>query len=717
MLVALPSAIAFGVAVYSLLGPEYVASGVRSGILGAIVLGLVASFVGGAPRLISAPCAPAAAVLAALCTETLSGVKGPVPPDRLAVVLVLVALFSGLLQAVYGMSGGGRLIKYIPFPVVSGYLSAVGVIIFLGQFPKFLGLGGGVPLLTGLNSPSLWQWPAIVVGMATIAGVLLAPRITRRVPAPIIGLSIGVAVYFLLGLLRPELLTLEKNKLVIGPIGGDLSHIVAGFAGPWHAITGMRLADFALLAVPAITLSVLLSVDTLKTCVVVDALTRTRHDSNRVLLAQGIGNSLSACVGGMPGAGTMGATLVNLESGGRTRLSGMLEGGFVLAAFLLFGQWIAWVPVAGLAGILLVVAVRMVDWGSFKLLRQRATMLDFTVIATVVVVAVSTNLIAAAGAGVAFAIVLFLREQIQTTVIRRKLSGDQISSKQHRLPEDVATLQRCGSQTTVCELQGNLFFGTTDQLYNELAQELKSCRYLILDLRRVKSVDFSAAHLLEQFEARLAERKGYLIFSRLPASLPSGHNLEDYFTHVGVMRPNVRTFGSLDDALQWVEDRILAEETPDRADEARPLALAEFDLFREFEADQTIKFVAGCVEELSYPAGATIFESGSTDDRLFLVRSGVVRMVLHLRDTGYHNLAAMGRGHFFGEMAFLHEGQRSASAVATSDVQLYAISRKAFDQLSHRDPLVGVKVFARLARTLARRLRRTDMELRALYEW
>ena len=124
------------------------------------------------------------------------------------------------------------------------------------------------------------------------------------------------------------------------------------------------------------------------------------------------------------------------------------------------------VPVAALAGILLVVAVRMVDWGSFQLLRQRATMLDFTVIATVVVVAVSTNLIAAAGAGVAFAIVLFLREQIQTSVIRRKVTGEQMSSKLHRLPEDQALLKSYGAQTVVCELQGNLFFGTTDQLYN-----------------------------------------------------------------------------------------------------------------------------------------------------------------------------------------------------------------------------------------------------------
>ncbi len=719
MLVALPSAIAFGVAVYALLGAEYVALGVRAGIMGAIVLGLVAAFIGGSPRLISAPCAPAAAVLAALITESLSAGATPVTPERLVVMLIMVALFSGALQTAYGLSGGGKLIKYIPYPVVSGYLSAVGVIIFLGQLPKFLGLPKEVGLFAGVTSPALWQVPAVIVGLTTIAGVLIAPKITRRIPAPIIGLIAGLAAYFLLATGRPELLDVTHNKLVIGPIGGDLGSILSGLAGPWAAITGVRFADLKALAVPAITLSVLLSVDTLKTCVVVDALTRSRHDSNRTLLGQGIGNLASAFVGGLPGAGTMGATLVNLESGGRTRLSGMLEGLFVLAAFFIFGRWIAWVPVSALAGILLVVAVRMVDWHSFQLLRQKMTVLDFCVIATVVIVAVSTNLIAAAGSGVALAIVLFIREQIQGSVIRRKVSGSEISSKQHRLPEDQAVLKRCGSQTAVCELQGNLFFGTTDQLYTELESDLKRCRYLILDLRRVRSVDFSAAHLLEQFEARLADRGGYLLFSRLPETLPSGQNLAEYFTHVGVMqsRPNVLKFETLDDALLWVEERILIDEKQTPGENEGALDLGDFDLLREFAADQTLGAVAASVEERSFAAGDTIFLSGDADDELFLIRQGIVRIVLPLRDGGYHNLASFGRGNFFGEMAFLDSGTRSATAVATSATNLFVISRKRFDATSRQDPIVGVKIFARLARALAIRLRHTDTEMRALFEW
>ncbi|MEI6106028.1 MAG: SulP family inorganic anion transporter [Opitutae bacterium] len=709
MLVALPSSIAYGVAVYTLLGPEYVGHGVRTGIVGAIVLGLVATALGGAPRLISAPCAPAGAILASLAGGLLASSGGPVPPERIVALLLLLALMSGGLQVLYGLAGGGKLIKYIPYPVVSGYLSGVGVLIFLSQLPKFLGVAAAQ-----VRSPGLWQGPALIVGVVTIGGVLLGPKLTRLVPATIMGLGAGVLAYFGVAWFRPGLLQLAHNPLIIGPVGSGDSGVFAGLTQVVPALASLHLADLPLLAVPAITLSVLLSVDTLKTCVVVDSLTRSRHDSNRTLLGQGAGNLVSALVGGMPGAGTMGATLVSVESGGRTRLAGLLEGAFVLLAALVLGTWIAWVPVAALAGILLVVAVRMFDWHSFHLLRQKSTMLDFAVIATVVIVAVAANLIAAAGAGVGLAMLLFIREQIRGSVIRRKVAGNRVSSTQHRLPAQQALLEQHGGQIIVCELQGSLFFGTTDQLRTELEPDLKHCRYLILDLRRVQSMDYTAAHLFKQFETTLAERSGALLFSRLPAR----RDLQDYFAQVGVLQANTgaRKFETLDDALQWAEDQILADLGSAHPYGETPLELVEFDLCREFTADQTLAALAACTEARSYAAGEEIFRGGDPADELFLIRRGVVRITLPLGGGAYHNLASFGRGNFFGEVAFLDRGKRSANAVATTAVDLFVLSRSRFDEASRAQPLVGVKVFARLARALALRLRHTDGELRAFYD-
>lgn len=708
MLVALPSSIAYGVAVYALIGPEYTGHGVRTGIVGAIVLGLVASAIGGAPRLISAPCAPAGAVLASLATGLLATGGAAATPERILVLLALVAVLSGALQLGYGLVGGGRLIKYIPYPVVSGYLSGVGVLIFLSQVPKLLGLPG-----KHLAAPDLWSGPAIIVGAVTIAGVLLAPKVTRAVPATIQGLAAGLLAYFAVGAFRPELLTVTGNPLVIGPVGEGPGSLLSGLTAIWPALAALRWSDLPALAVPALTLSVLLSVDTLKTCVVVDSLTRSRHDSNRTLIGQGAGNLVSACLGGMPGAGTMGATLVSVESGGRTRLSGMLEGAFVLLAALLLGRWIAWVPVAALAGILIVVAVRMFDWGSFRLLRQKSTMLDFAVIATVVVTAVAVNLIAAAGAGVALAMLLFIREQIRGSVIRRKAAGNRMSSTQHRSPADQALLEQHGAQITVCELQGSLFFGTTDQLRTELASDLRHCRWLILDLRRVTAMDYTAAHLFAEFETDLAERGGGLLFSRLPAR----RELREYFDQAGRLGygGSQRKFETLDDALQWAEDRVIADVRPAGPAAEAPLALAEFDLCREFEADHTLTALADCAVPRTCAVGETIFKAGDIGDELYLIRRGIVRIVLPLGGT-HHNLASFGRGNFFGEIAFLDRGARTANAIATTVVDLFVISRARIDEMSRAQPVIGVKVFARLARSLALRLRRTDAELRTFYD-
>lgn len=708
MLVALPSAIAYGVAVYALLGPDYVSHGVRTGIIGAAVLGFVTAAMGGAPRLISAPCAPAGAVLASLAVGMLATGDTAVTPERIILLLAVVAVLSGVLQLGYGLAGGGRLIKFIPYPVVSGYLSGVGAIIFLGQLPKLLGLPG-----KHLAAPALWSGPAIIVGLITIAGVLLAPRVTKAVPATILGLAAGVLAYFGLATLRPELLTLDRNPLLLGPMGGGARGLFGGQTGMWAACVGLTWTDLRLLIPPAVTLSVLLSVDTLKTCVVVDSLTHTRHDSNRTLIGQGTGNLISALLGGMPGAGTMGATLVSVESGGRTRLSGLCEGMFVLMTALLLAQWLAWVPVAALAGILIVVAVRMFDWGSFHLLKQRSTMLDFAVIATVIVVAVGDNLIAAAGAGVGLAMLLFIRDQIRSPVIRRKIDGTGISSTQHRAPADQSLLQPHRALITVCELQGSLFFGTTDQLRTELTPVLPHCRWLILDLRRVTAMDYTAAHLFAELNTDLNAQRGGLLFSRLPTR----RDLRNYIEQIGVLgaKTTARRFETLDDALCWAEDRVLAALRPAPTDTETPLQLAEFELCRAMDSDQTLSALATCAEPRSYAAGDAIFRAGEVSDEMFLIRRGIVRIVLPAGVT-HHNLASFGRGNFFGELAFLDRGNRSADAIAVTPVDLFVLSRARFDELSRAQPLIGVKIFARIARTLALRLRRSDQELRTYYD-
>lgn len=716
MLVAFPSAVAFGLLAFAPLGPEYKAIGAMSGIIGAVVMGILVPSTFGAPRLISAPCAPAAAILSAFVFQMTTQYSGKFDPGAIVLLVTLLAVLTGAFQIAFGLIGGGRLVKYIPFPVVTGYLSGVGILIIASQVPKFLGATGGVSLVTALENPHSWNTYAIAVGAVAMALMILAGQITRAIPSPVIALIGGVGAYFSLAQFHPELLTVQDNPLLIGYItagsGGDFGHQILA---RWGRLSGVSLEMLGTIFMPALTLSVLLSIDTLKTCVIVDAITGSRHDSNNELKAQGVGNLASALFGGMSGAGTLGATLVNISSGGHSSRSSVMEGVMCLLALLFFGGVIAWIPIGALAGILIVVGARMIDRDSLRLLKQKSTILDFAVIVAVIVTAVMFNLMAAAGAGLALAIILFIRDQTRGSVIRRRYRGNQVFSKKYRLARELDILEKEGDQTAVFELQGALFFGTTDQLFTEVEPFIGKCPFIIFDMRRVQSVDFTAAHMIEQIKHRINKAGGAFIITNLTSILPTGQNLHIYFDQVGLVHPEAKleVFLDINDALEWAEEKILSRHAGFGPGGERLLELGEVLLF-EGATPRLIETLRPYVKKRSYKSQEKIFLHGDEGDDIFIIRMGIVRIVLPLEGGAIHHLASFGRGDFFGEVAFLDQQKRSADAIAETDTQIYSISRKDFNQAGEAEPRISAQVFSSLAHVLAVRLRRADVEIRDL---
>ena len=716
MLVALPSAIAFGVTIYASIGPAYAGLGALAGILGATALGLVAPSLGGTNRLITAPCAPAAAVLSAFAIEL---VQHDVDPMFIVLMLTALGLVAGLIQLLLGFMGIGSLIKYIPFPVVSGYLTGVGLIIIGSQIPKLLGAFGGQSLWRTLISPETWQWQSALIGVVTASVMLGAPLLTRAVPAAILGLLAGVLTYFgLAHFVDPSMLVLEGNKLIIGPLGGSASSMFEAITGRWRDIGELKLSQIGSLMGTALTLAVLLSIDTLKTAVVLDALTRSRHDSNRELVAQGLGNVASACAGGMPGAGQMGATLVNLASGGQTRVSGVVEGVLSLIAFLALGAFIAWIPVAALAGILIVVGIRMIDSHSLHLLQSQWTMLDFAVIVVVVGVALGYSLIAASAVGIALAMLLFIREQLGSTIIRTKVDGGNRFSKRIRLGHEMDLLERRGDRTVIVELQGSLFFGTKDQLYSSLEPELGKRTYIVLDMRRVQSVDVTAVHLLTQIRDSLIERGAFLIFSDLTHTLPNGRNIADLFDQMGLTTTTdyVKVFPVLDDAVEWVEDQLLGDNLLQAA-ELPPLEIYELDVFSDAKEEALIALVE-CLQRRSVAKDDRVFSSGDPADQLYLIRKGAVRITVPVpgKDISRHRLT-YGRGDFFGGLSFISRASHfSSDATAVEDTELYVLRREDFEMLREQHRRLAFHLIEALARVLAMRLSYADKELLAMQD-
>jgi SulP family sulfate permease len=716
MLVAFPAAIAFGVTIFSPLGGDMAAQGAIAGIVGAIAFGLVAPLMGGSSRLISAPCAPAAAVLSALAIEY---THAKMAPGSVVLLLSLIGLLAGGVQITLGAVRIGKLIKYIPFPVVSGYLCGVGLIIIGGQIPKFLGAPSGTAWTDAVISPSLWNWHSLLVGVVVIAAMILTPRLTHRVPSAIVALAAGIGCYLLQGLANPALLNTDGNPLLIGTLTSGDGGMIDGALQHWKAIGGLGFGMALKVVVPALTLAVLLSIDTLKTCLVIDALTSSQHNPNRELIGQGLANMASALMGGVPGSGTMGPSLVNVSSGGKTRASALAAGGFSLAAYLVLSPLVAWVPVAALAAILIVVGLRMIDWHSLAFFFTPSTRFDFLVIISVILVALFGNLIAASGVGVALSILLFIREQTRSSVVRHRIDGTEMFSKRSRSRKDMELLAREGADTVVFELQGSLFFGTANQLFQALEPESHERRYVILSMRRVQSLDITATHVLEQIKDRLEEHDGYLVFCDIPKGLPSGLKMKRFLKETGVVRPTNKAvaFRHLDEALEWVEARKLGLPAPGEEalgeEERPPLALKEMRIFSAC-ADDALAALLAVVEERSVKADKKVFKAGEGDEALFLVRRGTVKVEAPVGKKESYHLATCGPGEIVGGMGFIANRGHATDGLAIEDTDVYVLTRAKFDELEKLYPELALVILEAVALGLAGRLRVTIGELQAL---
>ena len=715
MLVALPASVAFGVTVYAAVAPHYATFGALAGVLGAMALGLIAPTFGGTDRLITSPCAPAAAVLSAFAIEM---VREGVAPGSIVLMMTVLGILTGAIQILIGFLGAGRLIKFIPYPVSSGYQSGVGLIIIGSQISKITGVETGAGWFEVLLSPQLWDWRGLAIGGVTVVVMFVSGRFVKSIPPTITGIVAGVLTYAGIAATDPSMLELEGNTLIIGALRATGEGYIGLITDRWFQIGELKLSQIAGLVGSAITLAALLSIDTLKTCVVLDQLTRTRHDSDRELAAQGLGNIVASTIGGMPGAGTMGASMVCYSSGGKTRISGIVSGILTVIVVLALGAFVAWIPVATLSGVLIVVGMRMLDTGPLRFLESRSTILDFSVVLAVVGVALTVGLIAASIVGVALSILLFLREQVGGTVVRRKSFVGERSSAWYRPENEMRILEKKGQSAIIFELQGSLFFGTAQQLYMALEPEFLTTDYVILDMQRVQSIDVTAANTLNLLRDVLAERNVPLLLSNVRENLPNVRNMREFLELSGLKSEenSVIFLPTLEAAIEWVEDRLLGDRETSPMDDSPPLELHEIELFKGSKPDTLVDLEA-CLEKRSWKAGETIFSCGDPSTDLYLIRKGEVKVVGSVgRGGSIKHIATYGKGDFLGGQAFLDNRPRSNDAIATKGCDMYLLSLDKYNFLAEEHKRIALTLMTKLACLLAIRLRHTNDELTLLQD-
>lgn len=477
--IALPLALAFGV--QSGLGAE-------AGLYGAIAAGIVAAIFGGTATQVTGPTGPMTVVSATVVSLAIVREGGL----ENAFGLILLTFFAaGVFQILFGFLGVAKYVRYFPYPVVSGFMSGVGLIIVVLQIWPLLGSASPkstLDVFLRIDEPlSAIDGAAVTVGLITVAAFYALPRLTSAIPAALGALIVGTLSARVLGLDVPT----------IGDIPQGLPTLQIA------EMFGIDPSDLVLVIEYGLILAVLGSIDSLLTSVIADNITRTKHDSNRELIGQGLGNMAAALIGGLPGAGATKGTVVNIDAGGRTRRSGALHGLFLLIMLLGAGSLVAEVPLAVLAGILIPIGFAIVDMKGIRHLRS-VPKADAAVLVLVLAITVFGDLIVAVGVGVALACVLFMKRTADLGEHRTKLVAVDPTQVHHGELED---LESIGDGIYIKHIYGPLFFGFAAG-FKEVTEQLPTdAQVLIMDFADVPVIDQSGLYALED-AILFAERSG-----------------------------------------------------------------------------------------------------------------------------------------------------------------------------------------------------------------
>lgn len=480
-IVALPLALAFGV---------QSGMGAAAGLYGAIFLGFFAAIFGGTPSQISGPTGPMTVVSAATIAIFIGqSVDGSVAGVMGAIIASFV--LAGLLQILMGFLKVGSLIKFIPYPVISGFMSGIGVIIILLQLFPAIGLASPkttidvvkeiVPALGNIN-----QW-AIIYTALTILIIYIFPKITKAVPSTLVALLIVTGLSVIL-----------SNPV---PVIGDIPTGI-----PPIQIAGLLTIDskfYTMILEAGVTLAALGAIDSLLTSVVADNVTRTKHNSNKELIGQGIGNTIAGIFGGLPGAGATMRTLVNVRSGGRNRISGVIHALVLVVILLGAGKYAALIPKSVLAGILITVGIGILDYKGFKHI-NKVPKADAAIMIIVLLVTVFLDLLVAVAIGMVMASFLFMKKMSDISAEKTKITSvGELQLEQGWEDEEIP--EGLKGNILVKHLDGPLFFGFASDFTDKVA-ELVDIKYVIIRMKKVPFIDQTGLYALEDAVLTLEQR-------------------------------------------------------------------------------------------------------------------------------------------------------------------------------------------------------------------
>ncbi len=701
------------------LGAALSGAGVLSIFTGAVVGGTLFVLLKRTPGLQAGGTIPAALIVSgALSSLMAQGILSPAgagAPQYLAIV-ILISLLAAAFFGVIWLCGLGRVVPLIPYPVIAGVVNAGAVLMVLTQWRHGLGLEGG-----GLASRGAGAWPhpgALLVTASTAALMIHPIRQLRAVPPVLTALLAGAAVHYAIVALLPT--GFAGPTLGKVPAGGQ---VVSDLAAAWTLVPRLPLGPVLLTLAPsALTIAILGTLDTLMGASTMQDLTGLHRSAQPDLRAVSIGNLVGGAVGGLPVSSGNNASMVVWSAGGRTRIAGVVRTATILAIVVLLTGAMAKLPFAVVSGIVVANAYRLFDRESIRLARLAVAahgrrgplLINIAIIATVVLVAVAFGMAYAVFAGAALSVVTFVYVMADSAVRRSYVGGSGRSRTTRPAAESEALLQGA-SLIEVIELQGAIFFGSADQVSRRVDAALgRGARHVILDVRRVTSVDLSGARRLLQVSERLWRAGRDVSLANVRPGTPFWTSLED-FGLLSRLRDD-HVFAALEEAVDHAEREVLAQ-TKGLAT-GHPTSAAQ-----ALEAlglpKPVAESLAGRLPELRFDPGEAIFREGEPSDCFFLILAGSVDITLPITadpDSQTTRLATLMPGLLLGEMGFLAGAPRSADAVARTAVTCLRIDTATVDDLRASRPETAHDLMRAIASQIGHNLLVANAALRAYEE-
>ncbi|MDX2216754.1 MAG: SulP family inorganic anion transporter [Oculatellaceae cyanobacterium bins.114] len=717
-LVTLIYSISYAALVFSGDLAEYIPLGISCALISGTINAFWVALYSSLPFTIAGPDSNASAILslmaAAIATSILSSNSTDLVFPTVWLAIALSTVITGLCLFTLGRLRLGSFIRFIPYPVIGGFLAGVGWLLTQGSFKVMTGKSLDMTYLPSLfDSSFLLHW---------LPGVFLAftlQIILRRYKSPVLlpGITlIAIAGFYLL--LRMIGISIEQARsqglLFEALANGSLwqsSNLTALLQVDWSVIGNQLGSLMTLVAVVAITILLCASG--------IELATQTDVDLDKELRTAGIANIMTGLCGGMAGYLSISRTILNYKAGATNRFAGVFAA-TLCATFLIFGvSFLAYLPKAIFGGLLLYIGLSLLfEWvyqSWFELAR-----LDYILVIIILLIVANLGFLEGVGFGVIIACVLFVLNYSKLRVIKNALSGVSFRSNFERSFHQKRLLQEKGEELYILRLQGYIFFGTANTLLEHVRSRLNNktltkISFLVIDFQLTGGLDSSSVISFIKMR-RLAKQFGVtLVLTDLSPDIEGKLSQSHVIDVIGdEEKPDVvtRTFPDLDHGVEWCENQILRRGTF-RRKRFVPLTIQLEDVFPL--PNKTTKFL-NRLEKLKVQAGYCLYRQGDPSEAIYFVESGQISILQELGDGEVVRMGTVSEGTVIGEVGFYQESVHSVSAIADEPCSLYRLSREALAQLEQEEPQLASACHQFIAKLLAERVSQADERSRILLQ-